>query len=61
MVENPEPYNSIFNFIKDCINPKYPCLTSVYQDNFDEEGNPVIEYYIRYSANLSQVNRMICF
>jgi len=33
--------------------PKYPCLTSVFQDNFDEEGNPKIQYYIRYAADLS--------
>ena len=51
--QNPEPYNSIYNFIKREIIPKYPCLTSVYQDNFDEEGNPRIQYYIRYAADLS--------
>ena len=37
--QNPEPYNSIYNFIRREIIPKYPCLTSVYQDNFDDEGN----------------------
>ena len=51
--QNPEPYNSIYNFIKSEIIPKYPCLTSVYQDNFDEEGNPRIQYYVRYAADLT--------
>ena len=46
------PYNLIFNFIKFEVIPKYPCLTSVYQSNFDEEGNPKIQYYIRYAADL---------
>lgn len=50
---NPEPYNSIYNFIKFEVIPKYPCLTSVYQDNFDEEGNYRIQYYIRYAADLT--------
>ncbi len=50
---NLEPYNSIYNFIKADVIPKYPCLTSVFQDNFDEEGDPRIQYYIRYAADLS--------
>lgn len=50
---NPEPYNSIYNFIRFEVIPKYPCLTSVFQDNFDEEGNPRIQYYIRYAADLT--------
>lgn len=53
IVQNPEPYNSILNFIKFEVMPKYPCLTSVHQDNFDEEGNPRIQYYIRYAADLT--------
>jgi hypothetical protein len=52
-VQNPEPYNSIYGFINTKIIPKYPCLTHCYQDNFDEEGNLRIQYYIRYAANLS--------
>ena len=48
-----EPYSFIFRFIEEDIIPKYPCLTSVFQDNFDEEGNPRIQYYIRYAADLS--------
>ena len=50
---NPEPYNSIYNFIRFEVIPKYSCLTSVFQDNFDEEGNPRIQYYIRYAADLT--------
>lgn len=53
IVHNPEPYSSLFEFIKSQIIPKYPCLTYCWQDNFDEEGNPRIQYYIRYAANLS--------
>ena len=53
IVQNPEPYNSIFNFIKFEVIPKYPCLTYVHQANFDEEGNPRVQYYIRYAAELS--------
>ena len=53
LIENPEPYNSIYRFIESDILPKYPCLTSVFQDNFDEEGNPRIQYYVRYAADLS--------
>lgn len=52
-VHNPEPYNSLYNFLKFEVIPKYPCLTCVFQDNFDEEGNPRIQYYIRYAADLS--------
>ena len=33
--------------------PKYPCLTQCYQSNFDEEGNPRIQYYIRFAADLT--------
>lgn len=51
--ENPEPYNSIYNFIKADIIPKYACLTSVFQNNFDEDGDPRIQYYIRYAADLT--------
>ena len=51
--QNPEPYNSIYNHLKLTVLPKYPCLTSVFQDNFDEEGNPQVQYYIRYAADLS--------
>lgn len=50
---NQEPYNSIYDFIKSDIIPKYPCLTSVFQDNFDEEGDSRIQYYIRYAADLT--------
>ena len=53
ITHNPEPYSSIYNFIRFEIIPKYPCLTSVYQGNFDEEGNPRIQYYIRFAADLS--------
>lgn len=51
--QNPEPYNSIYNFIKHEIVPKYSCLTSVYQDNFDDDGNFRIQYYLRYAADLT--------
>ena len=57
IVQNPEPYSSIYVFIKSKVIPKYPCLTYCYQDNFDEEGNPRIQYYIRYAANLSLKQR----
>ena len=53
IVQNPEPYRSIYEFISSTIIPKYPCLTSCYQDNFDEEGNPRVQYYIRYAQKLS--------
>ena len=53
ITHNPEPYNSIYNFIKFEVIAKYPCLTSVYQSNVDEEGNPKIQYYIRYAADLT--------
>lgn len=43
----------IYEFIKSKIIPKYPCLTYCYQSNFDEEGNPKIQYYIRYAEMLS--------
>ena len=51
--QNPEPYNSIYNHLRFTVLAKYPCLTSVFQDNFDEEGNPQVQYYIRYAADLS--------
>ena len=57
IVENPERYNSIYMFLKSKVIPKYPCLTYCYQDNSDEEGNPRIQYYIRYAANLSAKQR----
>ena len=57
IVHNPEPYSSLYEFIKSQIIPKYPCLTYCWQDNFDEEGNPRIQYYIRYAANLSVKQR----
>lgn len=50
---NPEPYNSIYEFIKSTVLVKYPCLTSCYQSNFDEEGLPKVRYYIRYAADLT--------
>lgn len=53
IVQNPEPYKSIYEFISSNIIPKYSCLTSCYQDNFDEEGNPRVQYYIRYAEKLS--------
>lgn len=53
VVQNPEPYCSIGRFIQTEVIPKYPCLTHCFQDNFDEEGNPRIQYYIKYSGNLS--------
>ena len=53
IIRNPEPYCSLYEFINSKIIPKYPCLTKCYQDNFDEEGNPRVQYYIRYAANLS--------
>lgn len=53
IIHNPEPYRSIYQFIETEIMPKYPCLTNCYQDNFDEEGNPRVQYYIRYAADLS--------
>ncbi|MBQ2666265.1 hypothetical protein [Methanobrevibacter sp.] len=28
-------------------------MTCCIQDNFDEEGNPRVQYYIKYSSNLS--------
>lgn len=52
-LQNPEPYNSIYNYLRFTVLPKYSCLTSVFQDDFDEEGNPQVQYYIRYSADLS--------
>ena len=52
-VHNPEPYCSIYEFISSSVIPKYPCLTNCYQDNFDEEGNPRVQYYIKYAADLS--------
>lgn len=51
--QNPEPYNSIYEFIKSTVLGKYPCLTSCYQSNFDEEGIPKVQYYIRYAADLT--------
>ncbi len=53
VVQNPEPYRSIYEFINMKVIPKYSCLTYCYQDNFDEEGNPRVQYYIRYAADLS--------
>lgn len=53
IMQNPEPYNSIYEFISTQVIPKYPCLTHCYQSNFDVEGNPRVQYYIRYAANLS--------
>lgn len=53
IIHNPEPYKSIYQFIKTEIIPKYPCLTHCFQDNFDEEGNPQVQYYLRYNADLS--------
>ena len=53
IIHNPNPYKSIYLFIKTEIIPKYPCLTHCFQDNFDEEGNPQVQYYIYYCADLS--------
>lgn len=53
VIQNPEPYRSILEFINTQVIPKYPCLTYCFQDNFDEEGNPRIQYYIRYAADLT--------
>ena len=53
LIRNPEPYRSIYMFIETEILPKYPCLTNCYQDNFDEEGNAQVQYYIKYAADLS--------
>lgn len=49
----PSHTNLIYNYLRFTVLPRYPCLTSVFQDNFDEEGNPQIQYYIRYAADLS--------
>ena len=43
----------IHDYLEGTVLAKYPCLTSVFQDNFDEEGNPRVQYYIRYAADLS--------
>lgn len=51
--QNPEPYSSIYEFIKSTVLVKYPCLTSCHQSNFDEEGIPKVQYYIRYAADLT--------
>ena len=56
-IQNSEQYDSIYRFIKSKLIPKYPCLTYCFQDNFDEEGNPRIQYYIRYAADLSVKQR----
>lgn len=56
-IQNPKPYNSIYMFIKSEVIPKYPCLTHCFQDNFDEEGNHRIQYFIRYAADLSVKQR----
>ena len=53
LIHNPEPYKSIYRFIETEILPKYPCLTYCCQDSFDEEGNPQVQYYIKYAADLS--------
>lgn len=52
-LKNLEPYNSIYNYLRSSVLSKYPCLTSVFLDTFDEEGNPKIQYYIRYADDLS--------
>ena len=43
----------IHDYLEDTVLLKYTCLTSVFQDNFDEDGNPRVQYYIRYAADLS--------
>lgn len=53
IIQNSEPYKSIYNFINSHIIPKYDCLTSCYQSNFDEEGTPKVQYFIRYETDLS--------
>lgn len=52
-MENPIPYDLIYDYLEGKVLPKYSCLTSVFRDDFDEEGNPQVQYYIRYAADLS--------
>lgn len=53
-------YTLIYNFIIDNILDKYDELDSCEIFYEDEEGNPAIEYYIKYSGNLSfeQLNQL---
>ena len=55
-IQNPEPYNLIYNYLRFTVLPRYPCLTSVFQDNFDEEGNPYPLLYMKFISGLSKFN-----
>ncbi|MBQ6345629.1 MAG: hypothetical protein IJH63_08085 [Methanobrevibacter sp.] len=47
-----DPYIAIEKHINEEIIPKFDCLISCHRSNHDEEGNPAIEFYIRYNRKL---------
>ncbi|MBR0271302.1 MAG: hypothetical protein IJQ68_04825 [Methanobrevibacter sp.] len=47
-----DPYEMIEKHINQDIIPAYDCLTTCHRSNHDEEGNPAIEFYIRYNVKL---------
>ena len=47
-----DPYIAIEKHINEDIIPKFDCLISCHRSNHDEEGNPAIEFYVRYNRKL---------
>ncbi len=47
-----DPYVAIEKHINEDIIPKFDCLISCHRSNHDEEGNPAIEFYVRYNRKL---------
>lgn len=47
-----DPYVAIEKHINEDIIPRFDCLVSCHRSNRDEEGNPAIEFYVRYDRKL---------
>ena len=47
-----DPFIAIEKHINEDIIPKFDCLISCHRSNRDEEGNPAIQFYVRYNRKL---------
>ena len=56
-----DPYIAIEKHINEEIIPKFECLVSCHRSNHDEEGNPAIEFYVRYNRKLDLETRKKLF
>ena len=48
-----DPFIAIEKHINEEIIPKFDCLVSCHRSNHDEEGNPAIQFYVRYNRKLN--------